>query len=191
MTIGGRKCQSRSRHAVIRGHRCVPRFSRVLSCARTCTLSCTARLHSLSTRSAPQRASQASDSFDGSIATDTSEGAECHSRSRLAVTRSPLCLSRFSRALSCSQHVYAELHNAAALSLDAHRLREALASVACDGSIATDIGGRQVPQPQACSHALTAASHASVVCSAAVSTCILSCTARLHCLCTLTASERR
>ena len=39
---------------------------------------------------------------------------------------------RFSRALSCSQHVYAELHNAAALSLDAHRLREALTSVARD-----------------------------------------------------------
>jgi hypothetical protein len=37
-----------------------------------------------------------------------------------------------------------------------------------------------VPQPQACSHALTAASHASTACSAASSTSFMSCTARLH-----------
>ena len=40
-------------------------------------------------------------------------------------------------------------------------------------------------QPQqACSHALTAASHASTACSAASSTSFMSCTARLHRLCT-------
>ena len=56
----------------------------------------------------------------------------------------------------------------------------------------TSEGASQVPQlQQACSHALTAASHASAVCSAAVSTCILRCTARLHRLSTLSASERR
>ena len=43
---------------------------------------------------------------------------------------------RFSRMLSCCQHVHSELHTAAAPSLDALSLREALTSVACDGSTA-------------------------------------------------------
>ena len=125
----------------------------------------------------------------------TSEGAKCHTAAASLQSHAHRCLPRFRRVLSCSQHLLPELHSAAALSLDAHGLREALASVACDGSIATDIGGRQVPLSQGShdcgSHALTAASHTLVVCSAAVSTCILSCTARLHRLLTLTASEKR
>ena len=59
-------------------------------------------------------------------------------------SRAHRCLPRFSRVLRCSQHVYSELHSSAAPSLDAHSLRDVLKSVACDGSIATDIGGRQV-----------------------------------------------
>ena len=108
-------------------------------------------------------------------------------------THAHRCFPRFSRVLSCTHHVHHELHSAAAQSSNAHSFREARTSVACDGSIATDIGGRQVPQQQQgrSIHTLTAACHASAVCSAAPSTCFLSCTARLHSLATLTASERR
>ena len=53
------------------------------------------------------------------------------------------CSTHFSRVLSCAQHVLAELHSVAAQSSNAHSVREALTSVACDGSTATDhIGGR-------------------------------------------------
>ena len=44
------------------------------------------------------------------------------------------CLPRINRMLSCSQHVHSEPHNAAAPLLDALSLRQALTSVACDGS---------------------------------------------------------
>ena len=64
-----------------------------------------------------------------------------HCRSRLAFKRGHRCLPCLSRVLSCTQHVHSELHSAAAPSLDALSLREALASVACNGSITTDIGG--------------------------------------------------
>jgi hypothetical protein len=40
--------------------------------------------------------------------------------------------------LSCSQHVYSELHSAFAQSTNAHSLREVLSSIAHSGSIATD-----------------------------------------------------
>ena len=77
----------------------------------------------------------------------TSEGDKCQSRSRLAgYALTAAFLSRFSRVLSGSQHVHPELHNEAAPYLGAHSLTEALASVAFDGSVATDQRReRQVP----------------------------------------------
>ena len=113
-------------------------------------------------------------------------------------TRSPLPPQpRFSRVLSCTQHVLPELHSSTAQSSNTNSLREALTKAphAMAQSQLTIRGPvcHSRSQARRRQHALTAGSHASCSAaqSAAPSTASMSCTARLHSLATLTASERR